>query len=137
MDALNKYQPYALAVLRIVAGYMFFLHGSGKLLGIPNLPELEGVNLHSIEGVAAVLEFFGGPLLILGLFTRPVAFLLSGEMAVAYFTAHATLSTFWMPLSSPDGDACVLFCFVFLYIFFAGSGAFAIDNVRKAKLKFK
>ena len=117
--------PRALSILRIVAALIFMEHGTWKLLGFPPAegPQPE---LLSLSGVAGVLELFGGALLVLGLFTRPVAFVLSGEMAFAYWIAHAPRSFF--PLLN-DGDAAILYCFVFLYLAAAGGGAWSLDNV--------
>jgi putative oxidoreductase len=118
--------PRALAVLRIVAALIFMEHGTQKLFGFPasDRPQPE---LFSLSGLAGVLEFFGGILLVLGLFTRPVAFILSGEMAVAYWMAHAPQSFF--PVLN-GGDAAILYCFVFLYLAVAGGGAWSLDNLR-------
>ncbi|QEA11895.1 DoxX family protein [Comamonas flocculans] len=115
-------RPYALALLRVTAAYMFFLHGAMKLLG--------GVPWVSLQGLAMGLELVGGALLVLGLFVRPVAFILSGEMAFAYFIAHASASNFWLPLKN-HGESAALFCFIFLYLAAAGGGAFALDGRRR------
>ncbi|WP_373740777.1 DoxX family protein [Neisseria sp.] len=125
MSFLNRFQPVLLSVLRITAAYMFMLHGTAKLF---TFPFVEGLNppLASIYGIAGILETVGGILLLLGLFTRPTAFLLSGQMAVAYFMAH-TSPTPLFPLLN-GGEAAALFCFVFLYIAAAGGGAWALDN---------
>jgi putative oxidoreductase len=100
-------------------------HGTMKLLGFP-ASDFQPP-LFSLFGFAGILEIAGGLLLVLGLFTRPVAFILSGQMAVAYFMAHASQSFF--PLQN-SGESAVLFCFIFLYLVFAGPGAAALDNVR-------
>jgi putative oxidoreductase len=124
-SSLDRWRPEALAVLRIMTGLLFLSHGTGKLLGFPDI----GMNaeLFSLVGLSAVLELVGGILLVLGLFTRPVAFILSGEMAVAYFMAHAPQGFF--PIVN-QGELAVLYCFVFLYFVFAGAGAWSIDNAR-------
>ena len=127
LNRLAAYQPQALALLRIVAGYTFLLHGSAKLLSMPHVAMFDGLQLFSLSGWAGVLELVGGLLLVLGLFTRPVAFVLSGQMAVAYFMAHASEGSVLMPLLN-GGESAVLFCFVFLYLFVAGGGAWALDN---------
>ncbi len=127
LNRLAAYQPQALALLRIVAGYTFLLHGSAKLLSMPHVAMFDGLQLFSLYGLAGVLELVGGLLLVLGLFTRPVAFVLSGQMAVAYFMAHASEGSVLMPLLN-GGESAVLFCFVFLYLFVAGGGAWALDN---------
>jgi putative oxidoreductase len=119
--------PRMLSVLRIMTALLFMAHGTQKLLGFP--PSEFSPSLWSLLGVAGVLEMFGGALLVFGLFTRPVAFVLSGEMAVAYFMAHAPQSFF--PILN-GGEAAVLFCFIFLYLVFAGPGPWSIDALRKA-----
>ena len=132
LNRLAAYQPQALALLRIVAGYTFLLHGSAKLLSMPHVAMFDGLQLFSLYGLAGVLELVGGLLLVLGLFTRPVAFVLSGQMAVAYFMAHAPKA----PLSPllNGGEAAALFSFIFLYLAAAGGGALALDNLfKKAK----
>jgi putative oxidoreductase len=126
-DTLTAWAPRILSVLRIVAAAIFMVHGSQKLLGYP--PSEHGSpELLSLMGLAGVLELGGGALLLLGLFTRPVAFVLSGMMAVAYFMAHAP-KDFFPALNG--GDAAILFCFVFLYIFFAGPGPWSVDAARE------
>jgi putative oxidoreductase len=118
--------PQMLSVLRIMSALLFIEHGTQKLFGFP--PSERGtVDLFSIYGLAGILETFGGILLLIGLFTRPVAFLLSGMMAVAYFMAHAPRSFF--PVSN-GGDAAILFCFVFLYLVTAGPGPWSVDAKR-------
>jgi putative oxidoreductase len=115
--------PRLLSILRIVAALIFFEHGTQKLLGFP-LSERAAPELLSLSGIAGILELVGGALLVLGLFTRPVAFILSGEMAVAYWMAHAPQSFF--PVNN-GGDAAILYCFVFLYLFAAGGGPWSLD----------
>jgi putative oxidoreductase len=118
--------PRMLSILRIVAALIFMEHGTQKLLGFPP-SDRPAPELLSLSGVAGVLELFGGALLVLGLFTRPVAFVLSGEMAFAYWIAHAPQSFF--PVNN-GGDAAILYCFVFLYLAAAGGGAWSVDNLR-------
>ncbi|NKL79831.1 DoxX family protein [Rhizobium leguminosarum] len=122
-DRLSAYQPYALAALRIITALLFIEHGTMKLFGFP-ASQMSG-SLPPLMLFAALLELVGGILILVGLLTRPVAFLLAGEMAVAYFMAHAPSSFF--PVVN-QGDAAILFCFVFLYLVFAGPGAFAVDT---------
>jgi putative oxidoreductase len=112
-------------VLRIVSALLFIAHGTQKLFNVP--PSPFEVSLYSLMGVAGILETFGGLMLLFGLFTRPVAFVLSGMMAVAYWMAHAPQS-FFPTLNM--GDAAILFCFVFLYLFVAGPGAWSLDALR-------
>src|SRR6185312_15789694 len=115
-----------LSVLRIVVGLMFMLHGTQKMFGFPPNPQMRGMtfNLMSQMGLAGVLETFGGALIVLGLLTRPVAFLLAGEMAVAYFQAHFPRS-FWPVLNG--GEHTVLYCFIYLYLVVTGAGPFSVD----------
>ncbi|MGR3806506.1 DoxX family protein [Pasteurella testudinis] len=128
-NKLNSYAPYALALLRIVAAYIFFWHGTAKFFEIPvsMTGGNGGVALFSQYGLAGVLEIGGGILLALGLFTRPVAFLLSGQMAFAYFGVHAGAGNVLMPLLN-QGELAALYSLVFLYFVFSGAGAFALDN---------
>ena len=123
----TTWAPRALAALRIIAGLLFLAHGVVKLFGFPEGAQPGQVELMSLFGIGAVLELVGGALLVLGVFTRPVAFLLSGEMAVAYWMAHAPANQF--PAMN-GGDAAILFCFIFLYLFVAGPGAFSVDERR-------
>ena len=120
--------PAILSVLRIVSGYLFLLHGSAKHLGMPAIESLSKVAPLSLPGIAGWMELVGGAPLIVGLFTRPVAFLLSGLMAFAYFIAHAAKAPLF-PLMN-GGEAAVLFCFVFLYLSVAGGGAWSLDRLR-------
>ncbi|OCJ12530.1 DoxX family protein [Rhizobium sp. AC27/96] len=120
-ERLSPYQPAALAVLRIVTAILFIEHGTQKLFGFPPAP----YEITTLFFVAAVMELVGGILILIGLFTRPVAFLLSGEMAIAYFTVHMPINFF--PANN-QGDGAVLFCFIFLFLVFAGAGEWALDN---------
>lgn len=120
---LESWAPHLLSVLRIVIGFLFMAHGTSKLFHFPM--DMGHVPLFSLIGFAGVLEAFGGGLVLLGLFTRPVAFILSGEMAFAYFMAHAP-GGFWPLLN--HGEAAVYYCFTFLYLAAAGGGAWALDN---------
>jgi putative oxidoreductase len=125
-NRLSAWAPYALTALRIMTALLFIEHGTQKLFGFP-APLPFDISLFSLFGLAAVLEVFGGLLILVGLFTRPVAFILSGEMAVAYFMVHAPQGFY--PLSN-QGEAAVLFCFAFLYLVFAGPGAWSVDSAR-------
>lgn len=126
LERMSAYQPYALAALRVITALLFIEHGTMKLFAFP-AAQMEGP-LPPLMLVAALLEVVGGLMVLIGLFTRPVAFILSGQMAVAYFMAHGP-KAFWPALNG--GDAAILFCFIFLFIFFAGAGALSIDQ-RKA-----
>lgn len=127
-DALNRYQPYLAGVLRIVTGLLFMQHGVQKLFGWLGGVDGAGgsVELASMMGVAGVLETFGGLLFALGLLTRPVAFLLSGQMAAAYFMAHAPQSP-WPILNG--GELSALYSFVYLFYVFNGPGRFSLDSL--------
>ena len=131
MNAFNgasRWQPQALAILRIVTGLTFLAHGLVKLIGFPAGAEPGQQEIATLLGIGSVLETVGGALIILGLFTRPTAFILSGMMAVAYWMFHAPSSPF--PLVN-GGDAAILFCFVFLYLVTSGPGAWSFDGARK------
>ncbi len=119
----GRWAGEALSLLRIVAALLFLLHGTSKLFGFPPFPMAQpGVG--SLLWVAAILELFGGLLLLFGLLSRPVAFILSGQMAVAYWMVHAPRSTF---PSVNQGEPAILFCFIFLLIAAAGPGVWSID----------
>ena len=120
---LRPFTPAMLSVLRIVSGLIFLEHGTAKFLHFPHLAQLPAVG--SMGWYGGILELFGGVLLLLGLWSRPVALLLSGEMAVAYWYSHFPRSPF--PAIN-GGDAAILFCFVFLYIVFAGPGPWSLDR---------
>jgi len=122
--------PYILSVVRIIAAFTFMQVGTAKLFAVPAaiLPGGGTVQLWSLLGLAGVLETFGGLLMLLGLFARPVAFVLSGEMAVAYFWGHA-IHGFWTVLN--QGMPAVLFCFLWLYLSAAGPGPWSLDALRR------
>ena len=122
--SLAAWTPRALSVLRIATGLLFLEHGTGKLLGFPPSDHAAQA-LFSLTGVQGILELVGGFLILIGLFTRPVAFILAGDMAVAYFMAHAPKS-FFPTLNG--GQLAILFCFVFLYLAFAGGGEWSADE---------
>ncbi|MFL5403704.1 MAG: DoxX family protein [Gemmatimonadales bacterium] len=125
----RSWAPYLLSVLRIVVAFLFMQFGSAKLFGFP-APIMPGggtAPFTSLPGFAGTLEAFGGAFVLLGLFTRPVAFILAGEMAVAYFMGHAP-NGFWPVLN--QGTPAALFCFVFLYLSSAGAGSWSLDALR-------
>lgn len=118
------WSPEMLSVLRIVAGLLFVQHGSAKLLHAPVQTMFAHLQLLSLLGVQGVIELVGGGLLTVGLFSRPVAFILCGDMAVAFFIAHFPKG--WLPILN-GGDLAVLFCFTFLYLWAAGPGPWSLD----------
>ena len=124
--SVDRYEPYALAVLRIVTALLFIEHGTQKILGFPP-SDMPMPSLLSLSGIGGIMELVGGLLVLIGFFTRPMAFLLAGEMAVAYWLFHAPQSLF--PILS-GGDAAILYCFVFLFLVFAGPGAWSLDKDR-------
>jgi putative oxidoreductase len=125
---MAAWAPRALSVLRIITGLMVIEHGMGKLLGWPVVPAYAGIKLFSLLGTAGIIELVGGALLILGLFTQPIAFVVSGEMAVAYFMVHAPRSFF--PLIN-GGSLAITYCFACLYLSTAGAGPWSVDATMK------
>ena len=130
IDSLQTvWAPRVLSILRIVSALLFFEHGSSKLLGFP--PSNMSPEVMSLPWIAGVLEIVGGALLFFGLFTRSVAFILSGQMAVAYWFFHYKPDNIY-PLTN-HGDAAILFCFIFLYIAFAGGGPWSLDALLRKR----
>jgi putative oxidoreductase len=123
--SFSRYQPQLLSLLRIVAGLLFVSHGTAKVLGFPAMEGMPGPGL-SLGGLSGPLELILGVLLVLGLFTRPAAFLAAGFCAVGYWAVHG-MQTF-MPIQN-GGETIALYCFVWLYVMAAGPGAWAVDNM--------
>jgi len=124
MTSLEKWMPQMLSILRIVTGLLFMEHGLQKFFGFP----AAGPELNTLLWTQGAIELIGGLLLLLGIFTRLVAFIMAGDMAVAYFMAHFPKSFF--PVAN-GGDAAILYCFVFLFLFVAGGGAWSVDQSLK------
>jgi putative oxidoreductase len=122
-----KHAPRVLSVLRIVAALVLLQYGLAKITGWPAVPIFKGLPWLSLYAIAGMFELIGGALLLVGLFTRPVAFILSGEMAAAYFIDHFPRGFF--PLLN-RGELAVLLCFTLLYLFFAGGGRWSLDAMR-------
>src|SRR4051794_22443861 len=123
--------PRALSVLRIMVGLLFLEHGTQKIFNFPPRPQAPPFELFTLApGLAGVLELVGGILIVLGLFTRPVAFILSGEMAVAYFMSHAPRGFFPISMGGNGGELAILYCFIFLYFVFVGAGVWSLDEMR-------
>jgi putative oxidoreductase len=131
MPTGSTFQSYAFALLRIVAGFTFTLHGAQKFGALGGLGG-HAAAPYSMLWFAGVIEIIGGPLIILGLFTRPVALILCGEMAVAYFTVHIHRGPFAFPLLN-GGEITVLYCFIFLYLITTGAGPFSLDGAMRHK----
>jgi putative oxidoreductase len=127
---LANWAPYLLSILRIVAALLFFEHGTQKLLGYPPGQPYTGFPNFSLLGIAGMLEFVGGLLLLVGLFTRPTAFIMSGEMAVGYFRAHLPRNFF--PILNM-GEITVMLCFFFLFLSAAGAGPWSLDRLWRKK----
>lgn len=131
---MRRFEPYGRSILRIITGFLFSLHGLQKVTGMFGGMGGNGASaaFGSLLWVAGVLESVGGLAILLGLFTRPVAFVLCGEMAVAYFRSHAPRGV-W-PIAN-GGELAVLYCFIYLYLFTAGPGPLSVDRlVRRAKV---
>lgn len=132
-DALAAWSPRLLSILRIVSGLLFLQHGMAKIIGFPVVPMFANLKVASLIGVAGLMELIGGILLIIGLWTRPVAFLLSGLMACAYFMGHMFKdgNTVFHPLLN-NGTLAALYCFTFLYLATAGAGPWSLDASKKS-----
>ena len=129
MSNLNRWSPHALAALRIMTALLMLQHATMKFFAFPAAMPMPGP-LPTIIVAAGVIELVTGTLIVLGLFTRPAAFLASGTMAAAYFMGHATQG-FWPALN--QGEAAIMFCFAFFYLILAGPGAWSLDGLRKGR----
>jgi putative oxidoreductase len=127
LDRVSKYWPETLGVVRIITGLLFLEHGTAKLLGFPHAATAQP-EMGTLLWFQGIIELVGGALFAVGFLTRPVAFILAGDMAVAYFMAHAPKNAF--PMLN-GGDAAILYCFVFLLYVVAGPGRWAIDGKSK------
>jgi putative oxidoreductase len=123
--ALSRWTPYALSGLRFFVALTYVQHGTHKYFNFPSGQSYQGINLATMQGWAGTIELFVGSLILVGLFTRPAAFLASGEMAVGYFMVHAHASFF---TAKNGGENAYLFCFVFLFFVFAGPGPISLDS---------
>jgi putative oxidoreductase len=124
------WRPRALAVLRIVTAFLILQHATSKFFGMPHVAYFDNLQVFSLIGLAGAIELVGGVLLLLGLFTRPAAFILCGELAFAYFIGHASNGAFLSPILN-GGESAVLFCFIFLYLSVAGAGPWSLDAARR------
>ena len=136
METLTPFQatwyPRLLGLLRIVTGYLFIAHGTAKLLKLPHVAMFDKLQPWTLPWIAGCLELVGGALIIIGLVTRPTAFVLSGLMAFAYFIGHASKGSPLLPLLN-GGELAVLYCFLFLFLSVAGGGAFSVDSIIKGR----
>ena len=130
MDKFSQtWSPRLLSVLRIMTALLLLQHGTSKFFGFPHVTDFDNLQFVSLLGASGAIELVGGMLMLIGLFTRPVAFILSGFMAVAYFLAHAPQGFY--PMLN-QGELAVLYCFVFLYFSVAGGGDWSVDAARAA-----
>jgi putative oxidoreductase len=127
MNFLKGWLPQIMSLFRIIVGLLFLEHGLAKLLHFPHVPMYDAIAVGSMPWIAGVLELIGGLLVTVGLFTRVTAFVLSGEMAVAYFMAHAPQGFF--PILNM-GELAIIYCFAFLYLAAAGAGPWSVDRLR-------
>lgn len=133
LDSLDKYRPQALAVLRIATALTFMAHGTQKLFGFP-ASQMGSTELFSLMGLAGILEVVGGLAILVGFLTRPVAFVLAGQMAYAFWFVHVPMIGQGNIIPAANGgDGAVLFCFIFLYLVFAGPGAWSLDGRARAR----
>ena len=130
--ALNGWSPAALFLLRLVTAYLFLQHGTAKLFHVPHLAVFDQLRVLSRDGFAGMLETIGSLLMILGLFTRPVALVLSGEMAVGYFLVHARQGHFFMPALN-EGEEAIFYSFIFLFLATVGGGPWSLDALLALK----
>lgn len=126
----DQWTPRALTLLRIVTVFLFLQHPTAKFFGVPHVAAFDNLQVFSLVGVAGIIELVGGVLVLLGLFTRPAAFVLSGEMAFAYFIGHAPNGFVLSPMMN-QGESAVLFCFIFLFLSAAGPGDWSLDRARR------
>jgi len=132
-DAFYRtWTPRVQALLRIVTAYLFIAHGTAKHFGVPHVAMFENLQVFSLIGAAGIIELVGSVLLLLGLFTRPAALIMSGEMAFAYFIGHAAQGFVLVPMLN-RGELAVLYCFLFLFFAVAGPGAWSLDGLRSRR----
>ena len=131
MRLRQAWEPRVLSILRIIVGLLFLEHGTQKIFDFPPHPNARPFELFTlVPGLAGIMELVGGILIVLGLFTRPVAFLLSGEMAFAYFMSHAPRGFYPISMGGNGGELAILYCFTFLYFVFVGAGVWSLDEMR-------
>ncbi|HWY73578.1 MAG TPA: DoxX family protein [Burkholderiaceae bacterium] len=126
---IATWTPRAQALLRLVTSYLFLHHATAKFFGFPHVAYFDNLQLFSLIGAAGAIELIGGALVLIGLWTRAAAFVLSGEMAFAYFLGHASHGQVLTPMLN-QGELAVLYCFIFLFLAAAGPGAWSVDGAR-------
>ena len=132
LNSLRRaWESRVLSILRIIVGLLFLEHGTQKIFDFPPRPNARPFELFTlVPGLAGIMGLVGGILIVLGLFTRPVAFLLSGEMAFAYFMSHAPRGFYPISMGGNGGELAILYCFTFLYFVFVGAGVWSLDEMR-------
>jgi len=128
----ERWRPRVLAMLRIVSAYLFILHGTSRLAGVPHIEIFHGLQAFSLVGIIGTLELVAGALLLLGLFTRPIAFVLSCHMAFSYLAGHKYEGNVLIPLLD-QGELALLYCYVFLYLGVAGAGSLSLDSALRSR----
>ena len=128
----ERWKPRVLALLRIVSAYLFILHGTSRLMGVPHVEIFHGLQAVTLVGVIGTLELVAGALLLFGLFTRPIAIILSGHMAFAYLAGHKYEGNVLVPMLD-QGELAVLYCYVFLYLGVAGAGSWSLDSMLRSR----
>ena len=128
----ERWKPRVLALLRIVSAYLFILHGTSRLMGVPHVEIFHGLQAFTLVGVIGTLELVAGALLLLGLFTRPIAIVLSGHMAFSYLVGHKYEGNVLVPMLD-QGELALLYCYVFLYLAIAGAGSWSLDRMLRSR----
>ena len=128
----ERWRPRLLALLRIVTAYLFILHGTSRLMGVPHVEIFQGLQAFTLVGVIGTLELVAGALVLLGLFTRPIALLLSCHMAFAYLVGQKYEGNVLVPLLD-QGELALLYCYVFLYLAVAGAGSWSLDSMLRSR----
>ena len=128
----ERWKPRVLALLRIVSAYLFILHGTSRLMGVPHVEIFHGLQAFTLVGVIGTLELVAGALLLLGLFTRPIAIVLSCHMAFSYLIGHKYEGNVFVPMLD-QGELALLYCYVFLYLAVAGAGSWSLDSMLRSR----
>ena len=132
----ERWRPRVLALLRIVSAYVFILHGTSRLMGVPHIEIFHGLQAFTLVGVIGTLELVAGVLLLFGLFTRPIALVLACHMAFSYLAGQKYEGNVFVP-TLDQGELALLYCYVFLYLGVAGSGSWSLDSALRSRKSFK